>query len=277
MARSQVRSRDGAHDWNQDIFEMLGLRKGDFVAQFWRAFVDDSADEKREEFILAGCIFGPKDRWSSFNKVWRKTLHAAPRIEHFHGKELRRLDGQFTLFRDPVKYPKPTGSVAANAKRDTLRSVIESSALALCGVGVLVPEYRRVRNTHPRGPECLAQDPFEYVLQEVMQTVTFGVVQRDPQIKFAFIFDQGSKMETYAKIYANWREKNPQTAKSVKSFGWDDDEAVYGLQAADMAASSVKVCYEDRDKDEEPPLELAFWRIQIQRETNLVKMLDTQP
>lgn len=269
-------------DWSRIVFnELLGTRKGDFVAQFWKAFIDDSADEKRAEFIVAGCIFGPKELWNVFNKAWRKALHESPRIEYFHGKELRSLNGEFFRFRDPVKYPKPAGSSAANAKRDRLRAVVESSGLLLCGVGVLVPEYQRVRASHPRGIQYLAEDPFEYVLQQLVFEVTSAIVKRDSTVKIGFTSDCSSRSEVYSRVYVDAKKRNPETAKAMLGLAHLDDRATYGLQAADMAASSVKTSYDNLGRDEEEkrslPLELAFWRIQIQREANLIRMLDSQP
>jgi len=265
-----------------EVADLFGLRKRDFILHLWKAFVDDSADEKREKFVVAGCLFGAKASWSAFNKEWRKALHAEPRIEHFHGKELRRLEGQFGQFRDPVRWPKPTGSGVANKKRDLLRCVIEhQSSLVAFGCGVLVPEYHAVRNSHPRGRVFLAEDPFEYVLQLVISRAAETIIGIDGRARIAFVSDDSSRSAVYSQVYANWKEKNPKTAKSMLGIAHLDDEKVYGLQAADMAASVVKSSYdaleESSDLQTGFPLESRFWRIEVHRKENLLTMLETQP
>jgi hypothetical protein len=267
------------HDFSAEI---LGLRKRDFIAHLWKAFVDDSADQHRRQFVVAGALFGIKSGWSNFNKQWRKALHENPRIEYFHGSELRRLDGEFLQFRDADKWPKPEGGRAANAKRDALRAVVErSSDVVLYGVGVLVPEYERIRSSHPRGVEFMAKDPFEYVLQLLIHRVTETVAGLDGKAKVGFISDDSSKAAVYSKVYSEWKTKNPNTAQFMAGIGHMDDKDVYGLQAADMAASVVKGSFELLVKGESLetgfPLEEKFWRVEVHREANLLKTLETQP
>jgi hypothetical protein len=275
-------SSNRQYDFSAEIFSLFGLRKGDLLVQLWNVFVDDSADQHRRKFIVAGALFGSKSAWSSFNKQWRKCLHANPRIEYFHGSELRRLDGQFLQFRDPGKWPKPSGGIAANAKRDSLRQVIDGSVgLALYGVGILVPEYEHVRNSHPKGKEFLAGDPFEYVLQLLINRLSETLVGHQSDAEVAFISDGSSKAPIYAKVFSEWKEKNPITAQSMLGIAHLDDKKIYGLQAADMAASVVKGSFEKIDESSGLqtgfPLEERFWKIEVHREQNLLKTLDTQP
>lgn len=281
MENVAVLGRNG-RECSVEVAELFGLRKRDFILHLWKAFVDDSADEKREKFVVAGCLFGAKASWSAFNKEWRKALHEDPRIEHFHGKELRRLEGQFGQFRDPIKWPKPAGSEAANNKRDVLRSVIErQSSIVAFGCGVLVPEYRAVRDSHLRGRVFLAEDPFEYVLQLVINRAAETIARIDSHARIAFVSDDSLRAPIYSQGYANWKEKNPKTARSMLGIAHLDDEKIYGLQAADMAASVVKgsceLLEESNDLQTGFPLESRFWKIEIYRKENLITTLETQP
>jgi uncharacterized protein DUF3800 len=264
------------------MFSLFGLRGRDFISQLWKVYIDDSADAERKKFVVAGCLFGTKTSWSAFNKEWRKTLREQPRIEYFHGKELRRLAGEFAQFRDPVRWPKPAGSEAANRKRDALRSVIErQSGLVAFGVGVLVPEYRRVRATHPRGRTFLSCDPFEYVLEWAFLRAAETAAGLDKGARIAFMSDDSSRATIYSKVYAEWKIRNPVSARSMRGLGHGDDKQIYGLQAADMAASVVKGSAEALDSSSDLqagfPLESRFWRIEFHREENLIRTLHTQP
>jgi hypothetical protein len=275
-------SNEIGRDYSNEVFALLGVRPGDYVVNLWKAFLDDSADEKREKLVVAGCLFGKKASWGAFNKEWRQAFREEPSIEYFHGKELSHLEGQFAQFRDPVKWPKPTGGIAANKKRDLLRAVIErQSAIVAFGCGILVPEYRRARESHPRGKVFLSKDPFEYVLQLVIDRAAKTIAEIDSKAKIGFISDDSGRAPVYSQGYVNWKERNPQTAKSIIGIGHFDDKNVYGLKAADMAASVVKGSFEMLEKGIAPqtgfPLESRFWRIEVHREDNLLRMLNAQP
>ena len=281
MAGINSSLRQPLRECSVELAALFGMRQGDFIVHLWKAFLDDSADEKREKFVVAGCLFGAKTSWSAFNKEWRKALHDAPRIEYFHGKELRQLDGEFVQFRDPVRWPKPAGSEAANKKRDLLRGVIErQSALLAFGTGILVPEYREVRGSHPRGKIFLAEDPFEYVLQLVIDRAAETIAGIDSRARTAFVSDDSSRAAVYSKVYTNWKEKDPQTARSMLGISHFTNK-IYGIQAADMAASVVKGSYEALEEGNERPmgfpLESRFWRIEVHRKENLLTTLETQP
>jgi hypothetical protein len=127
----------------------------------------------------------------------------------------------------------------------------------------------------------LAEDPFEYVLQLVIDRAAETIAGIDGHARIAFVSDDSSRAAVYSQGYTNWKERNPQTARSMLGIAHLDDEKVYGLQAADMAASVVKGSYdaleESSDRQTGFPLESRFWRIEVHRKDNLVTMLDAQP
>ena len=282
MMENRIQTGANVRECSAEVAALFGLRSGDFILHLWKAYLDDSSDQRREKFVVAGCLFGSKASWSAFNKEWRKALHSDPCIQYFHGSELRRLEGEFAQFRNPVKWPKPSGSEAANMKRDLLRSVIErQDSLVAFGAGVLVPEYRAVRDSHPRGKVFLAEDPFEFVLQLMIDRVAETIAGIDKKARVAFVSDDSSRAAVYAQGYTNWKERNPQTAKSMLGIAHLDDEKIYGLQAADMAASVVKGSYESLEETSGLftgfPLESRFWRIEVHRKENLLNILEAQP
>lgn len=113
--------------------------------------------------------------WSAFHRKWNRTLRKTPRIKHFHGKEFSVLGGEFYQFKDPIKWPKPEGSKAATAKRDELVRLVEESQLIGCGVGIRIPDYNEVRQSHPRAKTFRGTDAFEYALQEIVHQTTHAV------------------------------------------------------------------------------------------------------
>ena len=59
----------------------------------WKVCLDDTCDEKRQDYICAGSLIGTRDGWSKFNKEWRKALKSPPSIDYFHGKEVSKAGG----------------------------------------------------------------------------------------------------------------------------------------------------------------------------------------
>jgi len=169
---------------------------------------------------------------------------------------------------------------AAVAKRALLQQVIKESSLVAFGVGVLVPEYNRIREEHPRGKTFMAADAFEYILQELVYRTAKTIVEYALDVKISFISDSSNRSPVYELVYENWKKSNPTTAKSMLSIRHEDDEKNYGLQAADMIASSVNRVYrshlEDGTVPDDYPLNEVFWRIGRIDEDYLLTMLEHQ-
>jgi uncharacterized protein DUF3800 len=94
------------------------------------------------------------------------------------------------------------------------------------------------------------------------------------------VSDNSDRSKIYEQVYKNWKKANPKTAKSMRDLSHADDKKHYGLQAADMVASSVNRIYRSHLKDgtvpDEYPLSEVMWRIGRIDEKYLLTMLDHQ-
>lgn len=204
-----------------------------------RVFIDDSADGPRKKFVLAAGLLGTHRQWSKFNKQWKAALRISPVIHHWHSKEWRSLSGEFQQFRDPVKWPKPKGGEAADAKRRALVVALEASPIRAVAVAVLVPDYERVRTAHPEAGKYFRDDVYECTLQSVVYECATEVKESDPNPYVAFVSDLSSRAETYTRVYAGFKERNPKIATIMRGISHLDDEKWPGLQAADLVAHVV--------------------------------------
>lgn len=103
-----------------------------------------------------------------FHAEWRRTLRLSPAIKYFKSSEWHSLTGEFRQFTDPIKWPKPTGREAADAKRDSLKCVIANYWIKAISVAVLIPEWDSVRGRHPKAATYFGNDPFRAALQSVI-------------------------------------------------------------------------------------------------------------
>jgi hypothetical protein len=214
------------------------------LASLWCVALDDSGDETRKDFLLAGSLFGNKLTWNTFNKSWRACLRADPSINYFHQKELTALNGEFLQFRDNERWPKPSGSQAANRKREALAQVIAQSTLKAHGLALSIPEYREVRDTAPNAKLFLDEDPWIYLLQEVVFDTARMIAEIDPNAEIAFLSDSSDKSLRYTKFYLGFKKKNPVMAKWMTGITHGEDERCYAIQAADLIAAEAKKCYD---------------------------------
>ena len=246
----------------------------------WKVCLDDTCDEKRKDFICVGALIGRKDGWNRFNKEWRRVLNRHPSIDYFHGKDLPKLQGPFAKFRDQQLFPRPTGMDAAVMKRTDLQKVIKDSTLVGLGIGVLLPEYHEIRDTHPRGKTFMAKDAFEYVLQELVYRATKTIAEFDTRARVSFVSDKSERSAVYELVYEKWKESNRKTAAFMLGISHEDDKTYFGLQGADMVASAVNRVYRSNVKDgvipDEYPLSEAIFRIGKIDRNYLLTMLGHQ-
>jgi hypothetical protein len=86
------------------------------LAMLYHAYIDDSADRKRERLVVCGAIIGNKTEWGMVNGKWRTRL-AQDELDYFKSSQCETLNGQFHKFR---KYGMDEGKKRALVVRDDL-------------------------------------------------------------------------------------------------------------------------------------------------------------
>jgi hypothetical protein len=149
-----------------------------------------------------------------------------------------------------------------------------------CGVGVRIPDYKEVRATHPRAKTFLGTDAFEYALQAIIYETNKSIKEHDRLAKVAFISDDSDLADRYTLVYNRWKAANPKSAKSMLGIDHADDRTSAGLQATDLAASTVKKVFDDfflrGISDADYPMRKRFYRIANVGRKYLLTMLENQ-
>jgi hypothetical protein len=212
----------------------------------YKMFFDDTADGAQDKYVIAAGLMGPWNVWRGFNREWKKALSAAPSIRWFHSKEWRSLTGEFLQFRDPERWPKPKGSEAATRKRDRLKAVIEKALVGGIGVGVLIEDFKIVRDADPRAAIFLRSDPYEMAQQALVYECALGARKLSrrsgtgPNGNYvSYVSDDSNRAATYATVYSDFKGKNPDIAQIMQDLVHLNDKRVPGLQAADLIAHAI--------------------------------------
>jgi hypothetical protein len=160
--------------------------------------------------------------------------------------EYYSLRGQFAIFRDPQKYPKPNGSEAAKALHDDLEAILRDSSVVGVGVAIPLRLYHWCRETIPGAKDKFGGDAYYSALQTLM--IECACIVRDElpldrkgrPNRLAFVCDDTDRAPLYAAAYAGFKANNPALRDVIGGLAHLDDKTHPAVQAADMMASVTK-------------------------------------
>jgi hypothetical protein len=190
--------------------------------------------------MVAGALMATPEQWKSINRGWLKTLKDYG-LSYFRTTEYNSLRGEFNLFKDAVKYPRPEGSKAAKELRDKLEKIIETRVLGIaCFINLR--EFREVVEECQKVKHNFAPDPFNFASQTVIRECAFAAQRhlRGTSNKVAFICDDSPNSEKFASSYLEFKRKNDPVRDTLLGMIHRDDKDTPALQAADMVAGLTK-------------------------------------
>jgi hypothetical protein len=223
-----------------ELISLLDARKSDYLAMLYRVFIDDSADEKQQKVMVAGALIGTHAQWWDVRKGWKAVLKKGG-IEYFRSTEYFSLRGQFAIFRDPTRYPKPQGSEAALEIRKSLEDVLRdvgiialASSLPLEMYHAEIAVFNLATTFYP--------DPFSAVMQTVMNEAAILIRDALPGRNncVAFGCDDSPDSPDLATAYKSFKRKNTQFGDMLQGLVHLDDKKQPPVQAADMVAGLGK-------------------------------------
>jgi len=219
--------------------ELASITECEYFAMLIKAYIDDSKDEKQERFAVAGAFLGFQKNWSKLYPKWKRRLNKDG-LKYFRSTEYYSLRGEFARYRDPIKYPVPTGREEAKRLRDDLDTIIQDAQIV--GVAACVPIrlYRHIRNESQFGAELMEKDPFDRALQELFLLCATELRERKSRHRLAFICDDSPESARIAAMYALFKQINPVSAEVMGGLIHQDDKQFPQLQAADLMAHIAK-------------------------------------
>ncbi len=224
----------------------------------WTALDESSDRAQRQMFVVAGYL-ARQEAWTEIERQWRLRLEQESDPEpmkYFSTHECMYLTGEFRRFRDPIRYPKPKGKIAANAVKDDLQGILRSASAIGFGLGVNLKDYRAVRKSS-RARKALGPNPYEQTYLMMMIVVVGECEDQMPGRAgietVAFLCDEHSRSTNVEGVYDKLQDRNPVCARWMGSLTYMDNEKSPALQAADLLAGGCKeflIEYVKNPKDE---------------------------
>jgi hypothetical protein len=222
--------------------EMASLTGCEIFAMLLRAYVDDSTDETKERAVVAGAYVGFYRQWNKLQKQWRKRLKQ-DNVPYFHAASFRRLREPFSVFANPITYPKPHGREAAQTLVGDLEKIIQASGVMGLAVCIDMAVYNEIRATEPDAAEIFPEDAFAAALQGLVRVcaeIVRDEWQEPPNRKIAFVCDDSSSSSRIVQAYSDFERDNPDIEEYMGGLVHQDDKLLPGLQTADMMAHLAK-------------------------------------
>jgi hypothetical protein len=225
--------------------ELASITECNHFAMLIRAYIDDSADQKRQHVAVAGCFLGSVESWDELPTPWRDRLKRDG-LDYFRSSEYYSFTGEFACFRDHAKYPNPKGSEAAKALRDDLDRIIRRTAIVGAAVCIPMNEYNDIRNTIPDAARIFSVDPFETAFRSLVGLCAAAIKDRfHGDARIAFVCDDSSASERITRAYSQFKSDNLSEARIMNGLAHLDDKVFPQLQAADLCAHLAKEVFED--------------------------------
>lgn len=198
----------------------------------YHAYIDDSADRKRERVIVAGALIGQKEKWDNLNRRWNERL-SQDGIQYFKSSHCETLNGQFHKFR---ALGLEEGKRKAAAIRDDLDTIIHSSLLTGVGVTLSVSFHKTMLSDAQKFGE-IPTIPYRLAFQQLIAECGKAMtLLRGRGHIVTFGHDNGDDFNALHDLYREFKQRNPRYAGILLDFISLDDKLHPPVQAADVAA-----------------------------------------
>lgn len=206
------------------------------------AYFDDSADEKRERFSVAGGLIAHELIWDRFQLLWLDATHELK--EPFHTADCESGFGEFA---NKAKWPK----LKRDALMATLVGLIREHRLGGFASVVPVADYRAVF------PDAARYDPYYLALKHTL--INMAQIGMHTNENVQCWFERGDADAESLRIFnrikgvKSWKNRHRLTSISFGS------KSLVPLQAADLMAREA---FKHYDNAGVPPVRkpvIALW------------------
>jgi hypothetical protein len=215
------------------------------------AFIDDSASEGAAPVFVLGGYVATAATWANFTTEWDVELKRGPKLEYFKLREAyaKRPTGQF--------YGRSRDDCLARIAR--FRAIIENHPVYEVGIGFRIDEYRRAFDPFTKPKD----NPYYFGSATLITAIAHGLEELGlPREPLDIVFDE--QVMEKVRVLESWEAVRKRRANNLpdllanilkNSPSWRDDVDVLPLQAADMHATYLRICFDAAHAEQpSPPL-----------------------
>lgn len=245
-----------------------------------QSHIDESSDGKQEEVFCVGGLLTHPQHLAAMQDAWTERLRSPDEIDYFRATECKGVHGAFFELRK--KYGSGAQAVADKIRAD-LEAILLSHHWIGFGIGILIPDYREIRNSVPIARQFYPKDPTEIAYSGLFFEIARAVQKNAPDYQVAYIIDDSAYSGMIAEALRGLKINHPEVASAIATVAPQDDKLTPPLQMADWVASTVKDIFLQwlaSGKPEHVPLEKK-WLNHIEligkwdKEHMLTNMVDT--
>jgi hypothetical protein len=271
----------GWDEWRESL-ALVALKSSDVIVLL-QTFIDDSSDQRQKVLTVSASVASTYRQWTQLRLKWNKRLKKDG-LKYFKSSEFFRLGGEFRVFADPIRFPKPKGREAANRLRKDLEDIITETGAIATATCVPIETYQEFRSTVPGAAAVFDQDPAEAALYSVVHECLLMMQEDFPQSRIRFVCDSTSAQERFTKVYFDYLRIHPQCKAFIQGADLPhlDDKKHPPLQVADMVASisremATRFLQDPTDAVEIKRLKGSMFKVCIWNWTWMMDTLQRQP
>lgn len=218
----------------QDVFDLSRaiLADQEGVIAVLKVYMDESGTHDQSPVLTVGAYVAHPRIWRDWTKAWN--IQKKP-IDVFHSTDCANLRGEFSGW----------SSSGRDEYVEALLPIIGKSDLMAFVVGIVMDDYREVREEHPDIIDKLG-NPYAACFQWVVHLIIDGFRRNNIKDRIAFFHEcndyQGEAINCFGYL------KNEWYADQILSLAFGSKQDYVPLQAADILAYEGNKRLRDREK-----------------------------
>jgi len=202
------------------------------------ASLDESADGQRKDIFAVGAFLASGRLWKGIEKKWIARL-AQDEIAYFRATDCKSVSGPFHKLIQRHGSVK-SARVVAQKIRDDLEAILVESQWIGFGLGIIIPDYKKVLQSVPEAKLFYADDPTVAAYQQMFFEVARSVCTNAPGHLVAYLADQSDYYGKLADAFTAVKLSSPSIGRAMATVAPFDDKQTPSLQVADLLASITK-------------------------------------
>jgi Protein of unknown function (DUF3800) len=192
-----------------------------------RTYCDESYKDKRV-YVIGGYVARRKT-WDVLARQW-KARRLQDGISCFHAADCEGGWDEFERLSKDQRRELKTDLIA----------IVNQHPVSGFGSAILIEDWHKVRESHPKGPDVLGQSPYFLCLQLVLSALAERFNEENPGVRTSLVFEEQEEFSGRAKaLYDDFKALNFSYASRLTTLTYASKKQFVPLEVADNVAYEV--------------------------------------